>query len=152
MLDDLKHNPRKFWTAFQGKRASMFQSDLDELHRYWSGLYDVPGHGALGEGGEGLAELMQRMTSIAISSTGYGAATALNGDLSEHEVLTGLKKLHSGRAPGPDGLRAEFLKQAYVLEVFDDGSSTKENILLPVLHELYQSLFPSGDYVRQGLE
>lgn len=61
MLDDLKHSPRKFWTAFQGKRACMLQADLHELHRYWAGLYHVPGHGALDEGGEDLAGLVQRM-------------------------------------------------------------------------------------------
>jgi hypothetical protein len=97
-----------------------------------------------------LAELMPRMNSLsAVHSVGHAAAAALNDDFSEHEVIMGLKKLHFGRAPGPDGLRGEFLKQAYVLEVSDDGSSRKNNVLLPVLHELYQALFSSGEYVRQ---
>ena len=149
MLDDLKHNPRKFWTAFQGKRACMLQADIAELQRYWSGLYNVPDHGALGEGGEDLAGLLHRMNSIAFTSAGQATATVLNNDLDEHEVIMGLKKLHSGRAPGPDGLRAEFLKQAFVMETVDDGPPVKRHVLLPVLFDLYQALFSSGEFVRK---
>lgn len=34
MVDELKHNPRKFWSAFNNRRAYMLQFDIQQLHTY----------------------------------------------------------------------------------------------------------------------
>ena len=61
-----------------------------------------------------------------------------------------MKKLHSGRAPGPDGLRAEHLKCVYTeVLVGVDEKVVREYKLVPVLHQLYQALFASGQYARE---
>jgi len=147
MLDDFRHNPRKFWTAFQGRRSSMLQTTMGELHSYWQGLYGQTGCGDLGETGQGVADFMQSLTTIAVNSPGLGAANKLNDEFEVEEVICAVKKLHSSRAPGPDGLRAEYLKGAYVF-VGEGNERTREYILAPVLHSVFHALFTSGEYVR----
>jgi len=149
LFDDLRHNPRKFWSAFKGKRASMMQKTMQEVHTYWAQLYGGGGQ-TLGGTDEEMAQMLQRMARVAGASRGHAAAVGLNTDFTVEEVEAALKKLHSGRAAGPDGLRAEFLKNAYVLIPGNDDRAppVKEYILAPVLHLLYQALFASGMYVR----
>lgn len=60
-----------------------------------------------------MLSLITRMTQVAEQSQGHDHAADLNKDLDLEEVLHGIYKLHSGRVPGPDGLRAEFIKNAY---------------------------------------
>ena len=122
MIDDLKHNPRKFWSAFQGKRAAMVQFDMPQLHAYWSALYGGAGRGALGELGQDMDALLQTLAQVAGTSRGFEAAQQLNTHLGAREVEVALKKLHCGRAPGPDGLRAEHLRNAYVEVDAGDGN------------------------------
>jgi len=147
MLDDLKHNPRKFWSAYKGRRHSMLKADLRQLHTYWDALYGGSGRGALAEEGQSVQSLVERMAQVAQASGNYSKASELNADLDLDEVLSAIKKLHSGRVPGPDGLRAEFLKNAYIC--IEAGDHVKRyNVLGPVLHQLYNALFTSGKYVR----
>ena len=107
MLDDLRCNPKRFWSAFQGRRASILDATMSELHTYWQGLYGPSGRGDLGGLGQGVADLMQNLTTIALQSPGFSAATTLNREFELEEVVEAMKRLHSSRAPGPDGLRAE---------------------------------------------
>jgi hypothetical protein len=43
MLDEVKHNLGKFWSAFKGQRASMMQFDVRQLHTYWNAFYGGSG-------------------------------------------------------------------------------------------------------------
>lgn len=151
MVDDLKHNPRKFWSAFKGRRCSMVQFDMQQLHTYWDALYGGTGRGELGQEGQDLETLLQHLGVIARASQGHETAKKLNAPLMVGEVEMSLKKLHCGRAPGPDGLRAEHLKCAYTETVVgaNDDKVVREYQLVPVLHLLYNALFTSGQYVRE---
>ena len=149
MVDDLKHNPRKFWSAFKGRRSSMVQFDIHQLHAYWNTLYGGSGRGALGELGQEMALLLQNLDRVARASQGFEAAKRLNASLGAGEVEAALKKLHCGRAPGPDGLRAEHLRNAYTEIDLGDGKVLREYTLVPVLHALYGALFDNGQYVRE---
>ena len=150
MMDDLKHNPRKFWSAFKGRRCSMVKFDMPQLHGYWNALYGGNGRGDLGELGQDMDTLLQNLEAIASTSQSYETATQLNTSLKGGEVEKALKKLHSGRAPGPDGLRAEHLKGVYTeIDIDLDGKVIREYHLVPVLHKLYDALFRNGQYVRE---
>lgn len=147
MLDELKHNPRKFWTAFKGRRPSILRADMQQLHSYWSTLYAGVDRGALGEDGEAMSDLVARLNGLARASSGYAHAAGLNSDITLTEMLRALKRLHPGRAAGPDGLRAEFLKYAS-WEVRSGRSYSEVHLLAPVLVALFQQLFSHGLYVR----
>ena len=149
MVDDLKHNPRKFWSAFKGRRSSMVHFDIHQLHAYWNRLYGGSDRGALGELGQEMALILQNLDRVARASKGFESAKRLNAPLGAGEVEAALKKLHCGRAPGPDGLRAEHLRNAYTEIDLEDGKVLREYTLVPVLHELYGALFGNGQYVRE---
>ena len=102
MVDELKHNPRKFWSAFKGRRSSMVHFDVHQLHTYWNKLYGGSGRGALGELGQDMDLLLRNLNRVASASGGYQAAKQLNAPLGAGEIEAALKKLHCGRAPGPD--------------------------------------------------
>jgi hypothetical protein len=70
----------------------------------------------------------------------------LNKPVEDWEVELALHKSHLGRAPGPDGLRIEFFKEAYVSVPTGRGRDRRDYILLPVLHALLGSVFSSGHY------
>lgn len=77
----------------------------------------------------------------------FEAAKDLNKPIEDWEVELALKKSHSGRAPGPDGLRIEFFKEAYILvPAGTNGRDRREYILLPILHTLLKNIFCSGRY------
>ena len=127
MMDDLKHNPRKFWSAFKGRRCSMVKFDMPQLHGYWNALYGGSGRGDLGELGQDMDTLLQNLETIASTSQSYEKATQLNTSLKAGEVEKALKKLHCSRAPGPDGLRAEHLKGVYTeIDIDFDGKVVRE--------------------------
>jgi hypothetical protein len=91
MMDDLKHNPRKFWSAFKGRRCSMLQFDLRQLHEYWDVLYGGSGRGELGKAGQEMDTLLQNLGEIARASEGHEAAKKLNSPLTVGEVEGDLK-------------------------------------------------------------
>ena len=146
---DLLHNPRRFWSGFRGPKANAHQFDVHQLHTFWEGLYGGQGRGALGETGNDMAALLDTLGLVSKASQGFTVAQELNAPLSLEEVVAALRKLHSGRAPGPDGLRAEHFKHAYFEIEEDDGKFRREYPLTPILHKLFNALFTSGEYVRE---
>ena len=115
----------------------MVHFDIHQLHAYWNTLYGGSGRGALGELGQEMALLLQKLDRVARASQGFEAAKCLNASLGAGEVEAALEKLHCGRAAGPDGLRAEHLRNAYTEVDLGDGKVLREYTLVPVLHELY---------------
>ena len=156
MWQNIRANPRKFWQMYQGPAAAPSHGiELDLLQHFWEDLYGGQGRGALMEAASSVADLVESLQQVAQGSLGYLHAAGLNDPLTEEEIVTGLKKLHMGRAPGPDGMRSEFLKQAYVVEEElagpEEGApvkQTKQNVLAPVLHALFNALFTQCQYAQ----
>ena len=90
IMDELKHNPRKFWSAFKGRRSSMVHFDVHQLHTYWNKLYRCSGRGALGELGQDMDLLLQKLNRVASASGGYQAAKQLNTPLGAGEIEAAL--------------------------------------------------------------
>ena len=149
MWQSIRFNPRRFWKLYQGRKSTPLGIELDDLQAFWSELYGGQDRGALPEMAPSAQALVESLLDVAQASAGFSHAEQLNDPIQEEEVCEALKKLHLGRAPGPDGLRAEFLKCAYVLEDLGEGKTCKQNLLLPVLHALFEALFRKGDYVRE---
>ena len=91
MVDELKHIPRKFWSAFKGRRSSMVHFDIQQLHTYWNKLYGGSGRGALGEFGQDMDILLQNLNRVASASGGFQAAKQLNTPLGAGEIRQHLK-------------------------------------------------------------
>lgn len=140
MMDDLLHNPRKFWSGFKGKRACLLQADMRAIQNYWAGLYGGTGRGALSEHMTDISDMLGDVLTSNAHIT-----SSLNADFSEAEVEVALSKLHRGRAAGPDGLKAEILKSAYT----EDEHHNKTYILVPYLTCLFNHVFKSGQYPSQ---
>jgi hypothetical protein len=104
----------------------MVRFDIQQLHTFWNALYGGASRGSLSEVGQDVATLLQHLNRVARGSTGYGSAQQLNAPLDGGEVEAALKKLHCGRAPGPDGLRAEHLRHAYLEINLENGKVLRE--------------------------
>jgi hypothetical protein len=144
----LLSNPRKFWSTFQGSKASVLGADMSELQGYWSELYGGAGRGSLPETAGSMEELLADLEAVARTSHWYQQGERLNAEFTRAEILAALKKLHNGRAPGPDCLRSEFFKYASITRVVGD-QKIESNVLAPVLQALYESLFSQGKYVEE---
>jgi hypothetical protein len=123
----------------------MMHFDLRQLHTYWNALYGGSGGGAVSETGQEMSAFLIKLDWIARASSGFEPAKHLNAPLRCGELEAALKKLHCDRAPGPDGLRAEHLRNAYSEVVLSNGKAISEYTLAPVL--LYGALFAKGPYV-----
>lgn len=148
LIDDLRHNPRKFWNLYKGPGMQSRLHTMEQLDRHWKQLYGQQGQGLpdlFGDTRAMLAHLAQVAQEKA-SEQRIEAARELNKPLEDWEVELALHKSHLGRAPGPDGLRIEFFKEAYVLVPTGRGRDRRVYILLPVLHNLLKNLFCSGHY------
>ena len=140
-------NPRKFWSSFQGPKSAVLGASIKELQSFWGELYGGEGRGALPEAASSLDELLGELTTVAEGSQWYLQGESLNVEFTRAEIQAALKKLHNGRAPGPDCLRSEFFKYATVTRGVGQ-QKIEQNILVPVLQALYQFLFSQGKYVR----
>jgi hypothetical protein len=58
-LRDIKHNPRRFWTAYKSAPAQPPFQDMEALTAHWQGLYAVPNSGGLRECASSVPELMR---------------------------------------------------------------------------------------------
>ena len=75
------------------------------------------------------------------------AAKVFNKPIEDGQVELALGKSHSGRAPGPNGLRAGFYSEAYVLvPAGANQRDHREYILLPILYVPTEKISCSGRY------
>ena len=74
-------------------------------------------------------------------------ASKLNDPIELDEMAVVFNKLKRGKAAGPDGIRAEFLKDAVVREFEDEDGSHPvfRNVLLEPVHAVINAFFESGD-------
>jgi hypothetical protein len=145
LLQDMKHNPRRFWTAFQDSKQGCAISDITRWEQHWKQLFGSGGQCSLPECGPSVEQVMARLLAERnVSSERVFAAEVLNAEISQSEVLAALRKLKSGRMAGPDGMKGELLKGAYAEFCFEDGGVMREYKLLPDLHKIYSAVFSSG--------
>ena len=157
MRDDLRHNPRKFWTAWRGPRRAALAFDLATVQRHWRQLYCGEQRGDLRELAADATQLVaELMRQRAEATPGDGEAMppaqpmgGMEADISMAEVLAALQRMAGGRAAGPDGVQAEFLKGAYY-ETTLFGPRGREvcrtHVLLPALRAIMHAVFASGAY------
>ena len=75
-------------------------------------------------------------------------ASKLNKPIQVEELAVVFNKLKRGKAAGPDGLRADFLKDAVVKEFEDEDGSHPvfRNVFLEPIHHVINAVFESGEY------
>jgi len=149
MWHSIGSNPRRFWKLYHGSKSTPLGLDLAQFQQFWEELYGGVGRGALPEVGSSATAVADGLLHVAQAVPGFVHAQTLNEPITEDEIGAGLAKLHLGRAPGPDGLRSEFLKHAWVKEESEDGKSRKVNILVPLLHALFNQVFTRGEYIQE---
>lgn len=112
LLRDVKHNPRRFWTAYKrGPPQQTFQ-DVGALTDHWQGLYAAQDCGGLRESYSSVSELVQH---LAANSEGGDSMSgdSLSAIITVEEVEAAVRKLGLGRMVGPDLLRGEFFRGLY---------------------------------------
>jgi len=145
LLRDLRYNPRRFWTAFQDEKQGCALKDIKAWEQHWKQLFGTSGQCSLPECGSSVDDVMAKLLAErSVIPERVAAAEVLNADITECEVLAALRKLKSGRMAGPDGMKGELLKGAYVEFHFDDGGVIREYKLLSDLHKIYSAVFSSG--------
>ena len=92
-------------------------------------------------------------SSLNLPSSSGDQKTSLEAPISKKEVLSAIKGLQSGKAPGPDGLSSEFYKEFHdllidpLLNMFND--SFKRGILPRSLREAHISLILKKDKIPE---
>ncbi len=144
LLRDLKVNPRKFWTAYNNRKASHAPHDLDTVDSHWRSLYGSPGQCSLPECGSSVAEFVNKLMVECPLAPHAHDAGLLNESFSVEEVEAVLLKMHNGRMAGPDGFRGELFKGAYEEIPVEDGKVKHDFTLSEDLSVLLSAVFKSG--------
>ena len=134
MRDDIRHNPRRFWLYFKGAKRREFVQDLVSWSQYWESLF---GGGEQTWLQQGAADVAALVSELGLDTT-LGAkhkASKLNEPIELDEMAVVFNKLKRGKAAGPDGIRAEFLKDAVVREFEEEDGSHPvfRNVLLELV-------------------
>ena len=144
LLDDLRYNPRRFWTAYKGRKMSCMLQDMGAVDRHWRALYGSPGQHSLPEEGASVASFMSKLLSECQDGPAVAAAAHLNEPFAADEVESVLLRMHNGRMPGPDGLRGELFKGAYEAYVTSEGYKKHVYLLHEDLSELFSAVYKCG--------
>lgn len=144
LLDDLRHNPRRFWTAYKGRKMACMLHDMSAVESHWRALYGSPGQHSLPECGDSVSALVASLASSQGHNSHSAAAAVLNEPFSVEEVESALRKMHNGRMPGPDGMRGELLKGAFVDIPLPEGKTKHVFTLSTDLCELLNAVFRCG--------
>lgn len=123
LMRDIRHNPRRFWTAYRGSQPAALTHDLSGLTQHWQQLYAPAGAGGLRETAPSAQACAQSFSaSLPVSEGDVAAAADLNADFQADEIVAAVRKLKPGRMAGPDGLRGELFRGLYCVQiVFDEG-------------------------------
>lgn len=150
MLDEYKWNPRRFWKRFKGSKHHEMVHDLRQWSQYWKSLYS----GAEGDGlPDHVADFVSELCED-VPLRDQHRATCLNVPVTVEEVAKVLKRLKLGKAPGPDGILPEMLKEAIVPcdRASPSGPKVYRNVLLPVIHAIVKEVFQSGAFPSSWAE
>lgn len=111
--EDMLHNPRRFWRQYKGTRGGTgafstaawsdhFRAIFQPDRRHWDSTEELENH-------------CRAYPSVfgTPSATQIGSAAWLNGEVTKAEVADALRAIDLGKARGPDGVPAEFIRQAY---------------------------------------
>lgn len=150
LLDDLRHNPRQFWTGYKGSHSDSGGFTHSELNHHWRKVLSGVGKGALPEVATDLEAFLVAVEGKAaaggIPERLRAAAAALNEPISEGEVLNALQRARAGAAAGLDGIGADLWKGAYVEIELQDGKKLKDYVLTPymctVLDKAFRVAYP----------
>jgi hypothetical protein len=141
-LEDIRHNPRRFWTAYKKGAPSPSFHDMDALSAHWQGLYAAQDSGGLQETAASVAEVVQVVESRR-TGEGTGDGEGLSEVISIAEVEAAVRKLGLGRMAGPDLVRGEYLRGLYSEQlVFDPSEGRMRTVHVydtqpgDVLHDL----------------
>ena len=136
MIHLWRRSPKKFWGEYKSVGEGAQTLNIDSLSDYFSKLLAGAGVGSY-HGGSIEAHCEHHGTCFPPSSREQDVvAAALNENITESEVVTALRAVAGGKAPGVDGLVIEFLKHATV-EVEINGRRQKQYVLAPALTTLF---------------
>ena len=140
VMQDLRKNPKRFWSVYGRSENRGGQLGLDEWTGYFGKLFQANSSGV--DGVSGSDEVYDRLFP---EPDGHKieCGAVLNRDFSVVEVITALQKAANGKSPGVDGVPMEFLKHA-VLEVYMEGKCVKHNILAGHITHLFNSVLRKG--------
>ena len=128
-------------------------ANINDHFRYLLDFLRVPGSRSLGLIQtwlqQGAADVAALVSELGLDTT-LGAkhkASKLNEPIELDEMAVVFNKLKRGKAAGPDGIRAEFLKDAVVREFEEEDGSHPvfRNVLLEPVHAVINAFFESGD-------
>ena len=143
MWDALRHNPRRFWTCFRGrKRLACLVENRAEADRYWRALYGSDGQRSLPECAESAAAYASLLVNRETASGTTVLAAELNVDVSCAEVESVLSRLKPGRMAGPDGVHSELFCNAVLPPAL--GAQCGTHLLSADLQVLLQHAFAAG--------
>ena len=140
MIHLWRRSPKKFWGEYKSVGEGAQNLDIDSWTDYFSRLLAGAGVGSY-HGGSIEAHCEHHSACFPSSSMEQDTvAAALNVDITENEVVTALRSVAGGKAPGVDGLVIEFLKHATV-DVEVNGHRQKQYVLAPALATLFNAFF-----------
>lgn len=144
LWDDFRHNPRRFWTAYRGKRMACMLTNLRDVDRHWRLLFGTSGQRSLPECGDSVASFVDSVMSAAPGSARSAAAAELNQCITCDEVQAALRRVKMGRMAGPDGLQTELFKGAYHIVSTNSGRLWHDYFLAEDLCRLFNTAFVTG--------
>ena len=153
LLNDLRHNPRRFWQKYKDAQQTAADVDLGTATKYWSDTLGGAGRGDLAEGSAGspaelAAQLEAQAPSQRLTAAQLDAARRLNAPIDEGEVLEALQRLRSQASPGLGQVGAAFLKGAWQWVELGNGKRRKEYFLADVLtcalNRVFQEHYPNS--------
>ena len=145
MWDAIQHNPRRFWSTFNGrKRIACLADNMRNVDNYWRVLYGSEGQHSLPECSESMGAYISSLLSGVPASHRGAAAALLNADITDDEVQLALARLKNGRMSGPDGMHSELLRFAFTTAETSDGFVKRFYLLSDELCRLFQHAFSTG--------
>lgn len=152
LLDDLKHNPRRFWTEYRGRKGTAVQHSMAVVTDHWRALYGATGQHSLPECATSVSAFVTNLVSHLPTEENAANAAELNNPLTVEEVESALLKMHNGRMAGPDGLRGELFKGAYTEVKLPEGHVKHIFHLSQDLCDIYNAAFSRGQVPKEWCE
>lgn len=137
LISAQKEDPRRFWKTLrsQHSRLPVQLSQVQQWDPYLHKVADIQ-----------LPELPPGLPHASYPQCPTQLAAELNAPFTLAEVLCGLKKLHNGRAQGPQGYPAELLRYAESLATCDEPLPV--HVLAPAILKVFNAAFQACQVPR----